>query len=236
MVEQYYDYEKQEWINPTLARKLEFYSMGGKTTSKDSKWPEPITKFPKDFSDFKKPYGKTFRWDYDKILRAYRKFHPWVTIEQVKHHKSLLNITIAFPRYVNVDGLEIDHPKDFTDYVTPYGKTFRWDYEGIVKLYEDYGVTRDIAYHHFKHLKDKYNIKGTQPFIKTNEVWHIPAHVLGPFDGGHVTITPVDRELDPAMLKAKTTKSRLADYLAEKYDKESVKRELWHRYSIHVEI
>jgi hypothetical protein len=217
-----------EWLVTTEKEKREFYSTGATLKNPEPKWPDPIIEYPTDFSDCIKN-GRF--WDWPKIYGKYRMFNPNLSEEQIKNHRAMLNITIAFPRFVEVEELEIEHPTNFEDFVIRKGNAIRWDYEGIVKLYK---TDRDTAYHHFKHLQATKGISAKTPFIRTNEVWHVPAEILGPFDGGHVVIKPGKRQPVPA--NTPTQKSKLGSYLAEHYDKEDVVRELWHRYSIHVEI
>lgn len=229
---EYYNYETNEWINPTPARKREFYSMKANIKSPNTTWGTPIVNHPTDFSNFND--GR--RWNYDKILREYRKHHPEVTEEQVKYHvKTILGITIANPRFIPAEELpEFDSvPTDFSDCILPDGN--HWDWDKISELYAEHGITKDLARRHFK---DVAKVTIAKPFYKSKKnMWAVPAKLLGKQYSGTIVIDG-NAEHDPKMQDAPYHKEeiQLFNYLLERHNKKAVQRYIWKYHNVHVEI
>lgn len=201
--------EDGQWKVTSLKEKMEFYSTGATLASPEPKWDIIIKKFPQDFSKFVKN-GRS--WDWPRMRAEYAKHYPSITIDQVKHHKAKLGITVKSPRPLLEEPQLEEYPTDFSEC---HDGRF-WDYDKIASLYN---VPRDVALCHFKNVL---NVTLKRPIIGTTYM-KVPAHVLfGEGVLGEILYPKCQTRDKEALKLPKRKPSTLAEYLAARHDPEIV--------------
>lgn len=200
--------EDGQWKVTSLKEKMEFYSTGATLASPEPKWDIIIKKFPQDFSKFVKN-GKT--WDWPRMRAEYAKHYPSITIDQVKHHKAKLGITVKSPRPLLEEPQLEEYPTDFSEC---HNGRF-WDYDKIASLYN---VPRDVALCHFKNVL---NVTLRSPKVGTTYM-NVPGTIFGESVAGSLRIPATYNRDKEALTKPRTPPNMIARYLAEHYIPEVV--------------